>query len=101
MAMFSMITLVLSKLSLVFILNYGQILPMIFFFDILNALVDDLSKLSVDLGNSIIREVTSEEVCSALIDIPAGKSSGPDGFNVEFYQFFWNEIGSHLVSAIK
>lgn len=64
-------------------------------------MLDDLSKLFVDLGNSIIREVTSEEVCSALIDIPAGKGSGPDGFNVEFYQFFWNEIGSHLVSAIK
>ncbi|XP_039134322.1 uncharacterized protein LOC120271710 [Dioscorea cayenensis subsp. rotundata] len=29
-----------------------------------------------------------------------GKSPGPDGFNVEFYLFYWNILGDHIFKAI-
>ena len=30
-----------------------------------------------------------------------GTSPGSDGFTVEFYKFFWNDLGSFLVRAIN
>lgn len=36
-----------------------------------------------------------------LHSMPRGKSPGPDGINVEFYLFYWNQIGDHLLNAIS
>ncbi|XP_039136968.1 uncharacterized protein LOC120274488 [Dioscorea cayenensis subsp. rotundata] len=44
--------------------------------------------------------VTKDEIFQALLDLPTGKSPGPDGFNVEFYRFYWEDLGDSLVSAI-
>lgn len=71
------------------------------FNDISNALPDNLPKLSSYMCNSITREVNGEEVYNVIIDLPSGKSLGLDILNAEFYHFFWNEIGSHLVSVVQ
>lgn len=71
------------------------------FIDILNALPNDLPKLSYDMCDLITREVTREEIYYAVIDLHSGKSPGPNNLNAEFYHFYWTEIGNHLVSAVQ
>ena len=36
------------------------------------------------------------ELYNTLMSIPSGKRPGPNGFNVEFYKFFWFEIHEKL-----
>lgn len=45
--------------------------------------------------------MTREEIFSTLHFLPLGKSPGPDGFNVEFFKFFWEDLGDYLVKAIS
>lgn len=52
-------------------------------------------------GRFLTREVTREEIYHIVLDLSSGKSPGPDGYNAEFYKFFQDDIGDHLVSAIK
>jgi len=33
--------------------------------------------------------------------LATNKATGLDGFNVEFYQYFWNVIKSDLIHAVK
>lgn len=69
--------------------------------NILEFLHDDIPKLSNAERSSLISEVTKEEVYLTILDLPPGKSPGPDGFNIEFYRTFWPVIGNHLFLAIK
>lgn len=71
------------------------------FLDTLHALPDDLPKLSPVICDFITREVTREEIYKAVLDLPSGKSLGPDGLNAEFYHFYWTEVGDYLVSAVQ
>lgn len=48
----------------------------------------------------LIGEVTKEEIYRIAMDLPTGKSIGLDGFNAEFYQFFWPDLGDHLFATI-
>lgn len=66
-----------------------------------DALPANLPSISDSVAASLIREVTIEEVYSTILDLPAGKSPGPDGFNSEFYQNFWPIIGDCLYAAIQ
>lgn len=69
--------------------------------NICTTLPDDLPTLSQLDGEMLTGEVSKEEVYCTVIDLPTGKSSDPDGFNVEFYQFVCPKIGDHLFSAIQ
>lgn len=62
---------------------------------------DDIPILSNVDNSLLIREVSKEEVYLTILDLPSGKASGPDGFNVEFYRAFWHIIGDSLFSAVK
>lgn len=68
---------------------------------ICNALPIDLPRLSDSDAQHLTQTLNKEEVFLALLELPIGKFLGPDGFNVEFYLFFWLVIGDQLVSAIS
>ena len=71
------------------------------FDEIYHALLDDLNCITSVEAAYLCKDVTKEEIYDTLRSLPHGKSPGPDGFNVEFYKFFWDDIGDQLVSAIK
>lgn len=68
---------------------------------LLQSLPCDLITINSSDGDMLIREVTREEVFSALNSLVEGKSQGPYGFNVEFFKFFWDDIAEHFFSAIQ
>lgn len=49
----------------------------------------------------LTRDITKLEIHQALFSLPFDKSPGPDGFNVEFYRFFWDDIGDHHFDVIR
>ncbi|XP_039130894.1 uncharacterized protein LOC120267295 [Dioscorea cayenensis subsp. rotundata] len=69
--------------------------------NLLNLLPTNLPRLNDSVASSIVREVTKEEVFQTLLDLPTGKSPGPDGFCTEFYHSFWPIIGDHLFLAVR
>jgi hypothetical protein len=42
---------------------------------------------------------TFQECLFSLKNMKIFKSPGIDGFTVEFYKFFWNDINSHLTTS--
>ena len=45
--------------------------------------------------------ITLYEMTQALKEMENGKSPGIDGFTVEFYKFFWSDLGAFLLRAIN
>lgn len=45
-------------------------------------------------------QISKTEVLQAIKDMPAGKSSGPDGIQIEFYKVFWNTVKSDIMDMI-
>lgn len=70
-------------------------------FEIAIDLPYDLPQVTADDGILLTRDVSREEIYFALFNLPLGKSPGPDGFSVEFFRFFWDNIGDQVCSAIK
>lgn len=71
------------------------------FFNTLDSLSVDLPSLTDAEGCILTKEVTREDIYQVVVNLPSGKCPGPDGFNAEFYKFFWNDIGDSLVSAVN
>lgn len=70
-------------------------------FDIALAILNDLPQISNVDGQILIRDVSCEEIYFTISNLPFGKSLGPDGITVEFFKFFWNDIGAQLTSAVQ
>lgn len=60
-----------------------------------------LSTLTAEMNDSMVAEVTAEEVYATLKSMPCNKSPGPDGFTVEFFLSTWEIVGSLFVSAVQ
>ena len=74
-----------------------QSLNQIFFLDLINAGISNKQKEDLEI------EIKGEEIESAICIMSKGKSLGPDGLSIEFYQECWpiikNEI-SHLLASL-
>ena len=60
-----------------------------------------LPKLDETEANSLEGLITFEEAGTALRNMNNGKSPGTDGFTVEFFKFFWIDIGHFVVRSIN
>ena len=58
-------------------------------------------KLNENDKNSCEGFVKTDELAKALKNMGNGKSPGSDGFSVEFYKFFWKELGIFMCKSIN
>lgn len=45
--------------------------------------------------------ITEAEIHGAIMEMPKGKASEPDGFSIEFYQVFWPIIKKDVIDLIN
>ena len=69
--------------------------------DLIQELEENIPKFTEKQRNDLEGLISKEEVLSTLKRMKNGTSPGSDGFTVEFYKFFWNDLGSFLVHAIN
>lgn len=51
--------------------------------------------------NSLLQPLSAEEVQLALFSLPEGKSPGLDGYNVEFFKYYWSTVGGILTAVVQ
>nr|GEZ42961.1 RNA-directed DNA polymerase, eukaryota, reverse transcriptase zinc-binding domain protein [Tanacetum cinerariifolium] len=57
-------------------------------------------RLSPDVAQKRIKDITEKEIKSAMFDINDSKAPGPDGFTVAFFKKVWSIIGNDVCKAI-
>ena len=67
----------------------------------LHVYVDNIPKLTEFEANSIEGMITLEEASISLKNMKNGKSPGTDGFTVDFFKFFWRELGPLVVRSLN
>lgn len=68
---------------------------------IFNALPNDHHCLSPTQRISLTKHVIIDEVHKTILSLPVSKSPSPDGLNVEFFKFFWEDLGDNLFAAVN
>jgi exonuclease III len=63
--------------------------------------VQTLPKLTDEESELLEGLITLEEASVALKNMPNGKSPGTDGITVDFYKFFWKQIGILVVRSLN
>ncbi|KAJ0976534.1 hypothetical protein J5N97_012008 [Dioscorea zingiberensis] len=71
------------------------------FEDLVKGLPGDLPTIDSIDREMLDRPITLAEIYRTLRAMPKGKSPGPDGFNAEFYLFYWDIIKEQVYSAIS
>ena len=60
----------------------------------------DIPQVSEEENEVLVAPFSEEEIRSAVFDMEHNKAPGPDGFSVEFYQFFWDVVKQDLMSLL-
>lgn len=60
-----------------------------------------LPKISEEARENLNLDITLEEVLTAIKSFPNGKAAGQDGFGIEFYKAFSNQIGPLMLRMLK
>jgi hypothetical protein len=58
----------------------------------------DIPQVSEEENEVLVAPFSEEEVKMAVFDMEYNKAPGPDGFPIEFYQFFWDVVKQDLMS---
>jgi len=66
-----------------------------------NMLEENTPKLSNLDSLSLEGKITVEEAAIVLKNMKNNKSPGSSGFNVEFFKFFWKDLGVFLVNSVN
>ncbi|XP_021729774.1 uncharacterized protein LOC110696729 [Chenopodium quinoa] len=61
----------------------------------------DIPLLTDDDRRCLGREFSDGEIKKAMFDLPFSKSPGPDGFTVDFFKTYWQEVGHLVVESAK
>ena len=61
----------------------------------------NLPKFSDDERDSLEGKITLYEAGLALKRMTNNKSPGSDGFTVEFFKFFWPQLGEYVVRSLN
>ena len=61
----------------------------------------NLRPLSSNQTESMSGPVTKQECLSALLKMSNNKSPDSDGFSVEFFNFFWNDLNNLLLQSYQ
>ena len=64
-------------------------------------LIKHIPKISEDEKEILKGKITLEEAGYALYNMKNGKSPGTDGFTVDFFKFFWNQLGIFVVRSLN
>jgi len=59
----------------------------------------DITYVSEQVALSCDKAISLEECKKALYEMSSNKSPGSDGFTVEFFRFFWDDIGTLLLDG--
>jgi len=58
----------------------------------------DIPQVLEEQNEVLVAPFSEEEVKMAIFDMEHNKAPGPDGFPIEFYQFFWDVVKQDLMS---
>ena len=66
-----------------------------------DVLGENANKLSDEKSATLEGEISYTEIANALKNMKNNKSPGLDGFTVEFFKFFWVDIGAFILRSIN
>ena len=66
----------------------------------ISRIINNAPKLNEIDRDLLKNELTTNEIASALKNMDNNKSPGPDGFTVEFFKFFFPDIGDYYTRSI-
>ena len=64
-------------------------------------LVTTLPRLEKEKADTLEGLITYEEAATALKNMKNDKSPGTDGFTVNFFKFFWKELGNFIIRSLN
>lgn len=64
-------------------------------------LCGQLPQVDPDIGENILKSITTEDVYRVLRHMKTGSSPGFEGFPTDFYKTFWHIIGSAIVKLFN